>query len=91
MKIIPGLPLLPAGYWWEVNPSPSGSYYFVELIEEGEEPSLPRRVGVVPTRSWPRPTIRTIVRAAKVVHRRWLLQNDRRAAAFVGRVVGSPE
>jgi hypothetical protein len=93
MKIIPGLPRLPRGQWWEVMPSSSGMYYTVRHMSHESTPSpspIPVVLGQEITRSWPPPTIRTIVRTAKVVHRRWLRAEARRAAPFVGKITGTP-
>lgn len=92
MKTLPGLPFLPTGYWWEVNPSPHGSYYVVELKGPNDTistfMSTYKTYGKGCTRSWPRPTVRSIVRVAHAVHRRWVAEEERKSAAFVGKLVG---
>lgn len=95
VKTLPGLPVLPTGHWWEVRPSTTGEYYFVELkantnVVEINRTSLFSHTLLASrrTRSWPRPSVRTIVRVAHEVHRQWLKEKDRKEQPFVGKLVG---
>lgn len=91
MKTLPGLPALPPGYWWEIYPCTTNDGFKVQLMtwQTLGQSTLPKTLGTEYTRGWPRPTARTIVRTAKVIHNRWLAQTSREASAFTGKFQGS--
>lgn len=90
MKSLPGLPSLPTGYWWEIHPSRTNSSFRVDLMTNRTigPSNIPKCLGRELTRSWPRPTARTLVRTAKVIHARWVKQTIREASPFVGKFRG---
>lgn len=89
MKTLPGLPILPPGHWWEIEACRTNDGFTVRLYAPPTPPTtLPRCLGSEMTRGWPRPTARTIVRVARVVHNRWLAQTSREASVFVGKLTG---
>ena len=75
---MPGLPRLPEGHHWRVRATSFDNSFYVELMKtpQGKESWLnPYAVERDRTRSWPKPTAKSVVRVANRLHRKFI--NDR--------------